>query len=291
MMEVHAAAEHTQFGVEVICMRHEDALALRVSHALCGVVDSEELLHATQHELLRAIPADDVLWVALDLGREEVTATRVSGYDPVLSHGLATFGVEHAAIQSYLVRPDDLSPRTTSQVADRHEWLEGAAYRECFAATGERFQLSLVVQMSAPRLGLGWTLTRTSRDFDQSDLAVADALLPVLTALHGSRTALDGISGEVAESWRLTPRETEVATLIADGLSAHQAARLLRISERTVHKHLEHAYGKLGCHDRVSMVNRLRAVSRAGESCRAEAPGHSSAPGVSPGPNRWNGWG
>ena len=44
----------------------------------------------------------------------------------------------------------------------------------------------------------------------------------------------------------LTPRETEVLSLIAKGLSNHQVAHILTISRNTVHAHLYSIYSKLG---------------------------------------------
>ena len=59
----------------------------------------------------------------------------------------------------------------------------------------------------------------------------------------------------------LTCRELDVIMLIADGLSAQQIARLRRISVRTVRKHLENIYPKLGCHDRLLAVNSPRHLA------------------------------
>ncbi len=54
----------------------------------------------------------------------------------------------------------------------------------------------------------------------------------------------------------LTPREREVLDLVAAGLASKQVARRLEVSVRTVHKHLEHAYAKLGVDNRVAAVQR-----------------------------------
>ena len=47
-------------------------------------------------------------------------------------------------------------------------------------------------------------------------------------------------------------------TLVAQGLTAQQIARVRRISVRTVRKHLEHTYEKLNCHDRLLAVQKAR---------------------------------
>jgi DNA-binding NarL/FixJ family response regulator len=58
----------------------------------------------------------------------------------------------------------------------------------------------------------------------------------------------------------LTNRELEVLRLVACGHGAIRVAHLLEISERTVHKHLERSYAKLGVHDRLMAVQRLGAL-------------------------------
>jgi two-component system, NarL family, nitrate/nitrite response regulator NarL len=52
----------------------------------------------------------------------------------------------------------------------------------------------------------------------------------------------------------LTPRESEVLALLADGLRQPEIARRLYISPRTVGKHIEHILAKLGVHSRTEAV-------------------------------------
>jgi DNA-binding NarL/FixJ family response regulator len=54
----------------------------------------------------------------------------------------------------------------------------------------------------------------------------------------------------------LSPREVQVLEHVARGLTADAMARVLRISAGTVRKHLENAYAKLDCHDRLLAVRR-----------------------------------
>jgi DNA-binding CsgD family transcriptional regulator len=55
----------------------------------------------------------------------------------------------------------------------------------------------------------------------------------------------------------LTPREGEILTLVARGLTDIQIADQLFLSSRTVAKHLQHAYEKLGVHGRADAAARL----------------------------------
>ena len=61
----------------------------------------------------------------------------------------------------------------------------------------------------------------------------------------------------------LTPRELEIATLVAHGQCTKRIADKLRISEWTVQTHLRRIYAKLGVAGRAEMV--FRCSSRLGE--------------------------
>lgn len=52
----------------------------------------------------------------------------------------------------------------------------------------------------------------------------------------------------------LTPRETEVLRIVANGATNREAAQRLFVSEATVKTHLQHAYEKLGVKDRAAAV-------------------------------------
>jgi DNA-binding NarL/FixJ family response regulator len=51
-----------------------------------------------------------------------------------------------------------------------------------------------------------------------------------------------------------------VLSLLAEGLTAGAIGRRLMITERTVHKHLQHSYTKLGVTDRLGAVLRAQRI-------------------------------
>ena len=55
----------------------------------------------------------------------------------------------------------------------------------------------------------------------------------------------------------LTPRETEVLDWVAEGKSNAEVAEILGTSPRTVQKHLEHIFQKLGVENRTAAAMRL----------------------------------
>jgi len=49
-----------------------------------------------------------------------------------------------------------------------------------------------------------------------------------------------------------------VLALVAEGMTAKGVAMRLGVSPRTVHKHLQHAYRKLGASNRLAALHALR---------------------------------
>lgn len=57
--------------------------------------------------------------------------------------------------------------------------------------------------------------------------------------------------------WRLTPREAEVLLWVAQGKRNAEIGSILGVSPRTVDKHLERIYSKLGVDTRTAAVVRV----------------------------------
>ena len=80
------------------------------------------------------------------------------------------------------------------------------------------------------------------------------------TTKHATETPLEPISTEPPigagttrlSSAALTPRETEVLSWIAKGKTNRDVADILGMSPRTVNKHLEHVFEKLGVETRAA---------------------------------------
>ena len=103
--------------------------------------------------------------------------------------------------------------------------------------------------------------------FTWAEMDLAGQLRRLLAGLdrhHGafsrwSRAA--GLEGWMAaDDVGLTPRELAVLARLAEGLTAASIGRRLMITERTVHKHLQHGYAKLGVADRLGAVLRAQRI-------------------------------
>jgi DNA-binding NarL/FixJ family response regulator len=119
---------------------------------------------------------------------------------------------------------------------------------------------------------IGHALFAGADGFVDKNVAPAE-FLGAIRAAAGSGTVLVGPSqaeiGPIANELEhrkgielvLTPREREVLSVAAEGLTARQIAGRLGVRERTVTTHLGRIYGKLGVGTRVAA---LRVAARSG---------------------------
>lgn len=171
---------------------------------------------------------------------------------------------DHPVLRRYLTHPDHTAPLRISDCMSDRQWRSSGVYSEVFVPMGVRHQLCIVVRTPTIVSTCGWAINRSTSDFTDTYVTRARALQPVLDLLdriyHPGTVPKteDARRDEARQRAGLTCRELDVITLIADGLSAQQIARLRRISVRTVRKHLENIYAKLECHDRLLAVNSAR---------------------------------
>jgi DNA-binding CsgD family transcriptional regulator len=138
-------------------------------------------------------------------------------------------------------------------------------------------------QLSIPyRIGasehVAFVMGRTGEDFHREEAALAARLQPLLCLAARQYVVLEESPGawDVARDHGLTGREVAVLTLVAQNLTAVAIAHRLGISARTVHKHLEHVYAKLGVADRVTAVQVARRMGLCGTGTDGEAGGVAS---------------
>lgn len=102
-----------------------------------------------------------------------------------------------------------------------------------------------------------FVLARTGEDFSDEDVELARLIQPLFMLLD-RQIAVLGAQPDTTRLCQtttgLTGREMAVVQLLAEGHTAMAIARRLGSSPRTVHKHLEHIYRKLGVRDRLTAV-------------------------------------
>jgi len=108
------------------------------------------------------------------------------------------------------------------------------------------------------------SVVRTSGDFSLRDRSALQALRRHLGAAIRNSDTMARLRQHEAQSRPervsilLTPRELEVLGWVEQGLANEDIAVLLRISVRTIHKHLQNAFEKLNVETRTAAVRKMR---------------------------------
>jgi DNA-binding CsgD family transcriptional regulator len=182
----------------------------------------------------------------------------------------------HAVLQWFRLT-GDLRPQTIERVPARVlPWRRRRPIERPLVGMGMEHQLSIVYRWSGAAQR-AFVLARSRRDFSDDDLALAAVVQRSLAALDHQVTVVQRMAGaRTGADLGLTGRELAVLQLIAEGDSTRRASRTLGCSPRTVEKHLENAYRRLGVRDR---LNAVRVLWAAGVVGPASLPDHRSAEG------------
>ena len=100
---------------------------------------------------------------------------------------------------------------------------------------------------------------RRKRAARESLEAAGECFEAIGARIWAERTAaeLARVGGRTASPGLLTPAESSVAELVAEGLQTKQVAAALFVSAKTVEGHLTNIYAKLGVHSRTELAHRL----------------------------------
>lgn len=162
--------------------------------------------------------------------------------------------------------------RRISDLVSRHDFQRSALYGDYY----RRLRLEYTIAMPLlrdHRTLVSVVLNRRGPDFDERDRERLDLLRPHLAFLYrlacratalprGEPPAVPSPTLPDSSPPGLTLREAEVMRWLARGKTDAEIAALLSISPRTVQKHLEHVYVKLGVETRTAAV--MRALTLAG---------------------------
>ena len=249
--------------------RHDYASALqllaRVEARAVGVEDFARAVVLALHHWIAAE------WTTLSL------CDRVTGHRRVVRlPGLCPGADEFACFDQHffdrpLVRPRGLeSASLTRRIAglfSLHPFQRRAPTGEGGRRVGPPYALSIAL-FSSPQALVTVELNRRGRDFDERDRERLELLRPHLAFLyrHARKLAVALPAPQPAlqppppgNFSALTLREGQVMHWLACGKTDTEIGALLSISPRTVQKHLEHVYVKLGVETRTAAVMRARA--------------------------------
>jgi DNA-binding CsgD family transcriptional regulator len=247
-----------------------DAL-LSLVEAVVGELDLTTFRIRAMRSLLEAVPAD---WISLnDLGPDPgSTAVLVEPPFPARAHTVfARFADENPLVERYR-RTGDGGAYRFSDVVTAAELHATSLYREFYARIGLEHQIALVLPHDHNRI-LAIALSRRDHDFSDSERDLLDAARPVLIQAYRNAIEYTRLTEQLAHrshdrrlplaepalaeafaARTITRRQAEVLSWVATGRSNRAVAELLGLSARTVHKHLEACFQKLGVHSREDAV-------------------------------------
>jgi DNA-binding CsgD family transcriptional regulator len=235
-------------------------------HAVADAGDGLEAFARAAVDALPALVASEITTLSrCDLG---------SGRRRVVAMPVAAIGAEDLACFDRYFRTHPL----VRYHADQHgagahrisDSLPFARFRhtELYSEYYRRIGIDHVVALPVHRdqaTLVSLVLNRRGRDFSDRERDLLDLVGGPLSrlylkalALEAARSELPGMAPE-ARGWRTpgpTPREVEVLRWLAAGKTDREIAALLGCSHRTVQKHLEHLYVKLGVETRTAAVMR-----------------------------------
>ncbi|HKU11521.1 MAG TPA: LuxR C-terminal-related transcriptional regulator [Sinomonas sp.] len=238
---------------------------------LMGLPTRQEYMQAASEMLAKLFPGLGVGWASLDAQSGEVEVINYPDVPSVSREVFVRFYEEHPLIRGYMVHEQaewDIL-RLSDLISDR-ALRETPVYREALRLAGVDRQFSIRLSVPGDAGLSAWALVRNGQDFSDAELELAASVQPVLRLLNMAyprNMAYSRIDEAETQNdpdaFDLTAREQEILHLIGHGLTAVAIGHLLGVSPRTVAKHLEHAYTKLGCTNRVDALNRLRGIEAA----------------------------
>jgi DNA-binding CsgD family transcriptional regulator len=242
-----------------------------------GLLEIDEFRPGLLSALRRVVPSD---WASLNEVGPEPTDT-FSIIEPPLEHRWhkvwRAYGDENPLV-AYFQRTNDGRPYRFSDLISQEELHSLDLYREFYGPIGLEHQIAFLLPALSGAI-LGVALGRREHDFTDAERDLLGLARPHLiqaynNALRYSRAVrardeeVRSIPGSRAERLRergLTGREAEVLVLAASGSSDREIGEILGIGHRTVEKHLQRSYGKLGIEGRsqaTSFVDDLERGSR-----------------------------
>ena len=165
-------------------------------------------------------------------------------------HPLVRFHSSHAGAGAWRIS-DSLSMSAFRRTA---------IYNDYYRRIGIDHVLAVPI-IANPHLVMSFVLNRRGRDFSDRECALLDRMQPALANLYRFATAA-AHAAAVAVDVALTPRERETLRWVSAGKSDAQIAAILGASVRTVQKHLQNAFVKLGVENRTAAAMRMMEIDR-----------------------------
>ncbi|WP_336213863.1 helix-turn-helix transcriptional regulator [Nonomuraea sp. LPB2021202275-12-8] len=178
----------------------------------------------------------------------------------------ANMGAHPLAVH-YTRDEHDRAPHAITDVTTESSWRRTPTYDTMRSLMGVDEQIALPLAAPPGTIRSFLICRPLGERVTERDQAYAARVQPLLVTaekhlrhLRRWRESGGPAPAERAADLGVTPRETAVVSLLAKGLTAVAIGRRLGISPRTVHKHQENLYRKLGAADRVTAILRAQAA-------------------------------
>lgn len=205
----------------------------------------------------------------LDSGHRTVVSDQPGAISPREIAIFDQFFYDHPLVREHGRNPAAVTKRISDLQSDA-AFLRTPLYNEYYRPIRIDHVMAVPIHVDR-RLLVSFVLNRTKRGFSDRDRACLEVARPHLGNLYRLRVAADHAgwapSTEQATAppvlrpdLPLTLREREVLRWLAAGKTDRDIADILGISPRTVQKHLQRIYDKLGVETRTAAVLRVLAV-------------------------------
>jgi DNA-binding CsgD family transcriptional regulator len=261
------------------------ARVLDAIDACHACVDIDEWPHVVFAALSGLVPCDFAAFNDFDPEADRYVAVTSRGAMPDgWDATWVDYGMQNPAYRR-VVENNDMGPMRLSDFIDQQALRKTELYRLLYGPMGVNFQIGTALEAPKPQL-TALVLNREHRDFTLKEVELVRLIRPHLRRSYDHARTFSGIARDRARleqaiaaadaagasSLPLTPREQEVLRAISKGKTNAQAALELHVSERTIAKHLEHVYAKLG------VPNRSAALSLFAANPAATIPSKVTSP-------------
>ena len=166
---------------------------------------------------------------------------------------------EHPLVQYHAVQRGPGAHRISDSTPFAR-FRHSALYSEYYRRIGIDHVVAVPIEVGDDVL-VSFVLNRKRRDFSDRDRELLDRVGPVLSRLFAALRAPARVgprAPRVRIDLELTPRERDVIAWLAGGKTDRDIGAILGCSHRTVQKHLQRIYEKLGVETRTAAV--MRAI-------------------------------
>jgi DNA-binding NarL/FixJ family response regulator len=221
--------------------------------------------------LAELVGADSALWTELDETAGSLPRRVVSYPGPLLDEQAAAALEKHAQdfpLTRHTRPGGDGRPIRRSDLQSMRSFRRSGMYADVVRKTGINEILAMALMPGNPHVCI--SLHRVGPDFTPAAVDLLTQLRPLLTRrvarLAGRADRLadraDRLAAGGGSTWTgradLTVRQQQVLCLVAEGLTDTAIGHRLGCSPRTVDKHLEHIYRRLGVSCRTAAITAAR---------------------------------